>query len=675
MRRKRSGCLLLLMLMLLSLAGCGKNGPKQTDTVAPEGMKEESSGKLEEKDSDYKNTNGKEEEQDISGDRPVIKDSISLFPQEAFLPEDTEIKIEASKTGRIYYTLDGSDPDETQLLYEKPILLQTADTEKVVSVKAKAYFEDGSQSETVVRTYFTGKDIAHRYSTLIFSVTSDPYNLYDYEYGILVEGKLRDDYIKANPRAKIEPPTPANYNMRGRESEREVYLEVFEADGSKIAAQAAGIRVYGGWSRANLQKSIKIYTRKDYDKENNKLRYEFFPWKITTEGKPADAFNRLVLRNSGNDNGFGFIRDELFQTLAGQAGFMDYEAVRPAVLYINGDYRGVFWLHEVYGDDYFDENYGNFDGEFQILEGGDTYKLPDEDGGNEQYIAEYDAIYWTYANQDLTDDAVYEDLCRVIDVENYLSYFALQAYIGNEDWPHNNYKTYRYYAAEGEAYREAPFDGKWRYLLHDLDFSFGIYGTRAWVDNIWRYVGANGEIREECPLFSQLMRREDCKEFFITKTMDLINGAFSPENLNKVLNEMHQSRIKEQANMYDKNLLASWVQFDQLEDRMEEIRSYGEERAGYIPASYRRHFKLGDLYQLSVQPAEGCGVQINSLVTENLFKGSYFTDYPTVITPIIPEGKEFKCWQVNGKTYQTEELIITPAMLKDLKAEVICMIK
>ena len=49
----------------------------------------------------------------------------------------------------------------------------------------------------------------------------------------------------------------------------------------------------------------------------------------------------------------------------------------------------------------------------------------------------------------MTDDAVYKKLCEVIDVENYISYYALQIFIGNEDWPHNNYKVYRYYAAEG----------------------------------------------------------------------------------------------------------------------------------------------------------------------------------------------------------------------------------
>ena len=112
----------------------------------------------------------------------------------------------------------------------------------------------------------------------------------------------------------------------------------------------------------------------------------------------------------------------------------------------------------------------------------------------------------------MTDNAVYKKLCEVIDVENYISYYALQIFIGNESWPHNNYKVYRYYAAKGEDYRQAPFDGKWRYLLHDLDYSFSIYGTSAWVDNLQKFFSKSGQMKKESPLFSKLMMRKDSRD-------------------------------------------------------------------------------------------------------------------------------------------------------------------
>lgn len=596
---------------------------------------------------------------------------IAFVQQDYFYKDTVYLELVSDRPCDIYYTMDGSEPDKSKSLYQDKIELKSGSQVKVYSIKAKGYFSDDSETDTIVHTYFVGRNVHRRFSTLIFSITSDPYNLYDYEYGILIPGKLRDDFIKANPHKHIDPPDPANFNMRGRESEREAYLEILEADGNVVASQKAGIRVYGGWSRANQQKSLKIFARKAYDQVNNKIRYEFFPDKTSAsgDGTTIGAFKRLVLRNTGNDNGFGFIRDELFQTLAGQAGFRDYQAVRPAALFINGDYRGHLWLHEVYCDEYFEQHYGEYAGTFEILEGGETFKKLDDDGVNEYAIEDYEEAY-SYTYEDLRNDAVYNKLREVIDVENYLDYYALQIYIGNEDWPHNNYKVYRYYAAEGEEYREAPFDGKWRYLLHDLDYSFGIYGTGPWEDNLRKYVSKPGEVNRESPLFSQLLLREDCKEYFIKRTLDLINGAFSSDNLNKVLDKMNEERLNEQLRMYDKGLIADWVKPSHLSDQIKRIKEYGADRVSYTLGKYRDYFEMRDIFSLNVRPAKGMGVRINNIEVYSEFDGRYYSRYDTVITAIVPAGKEFSHWIVNNENVNGLELTVNSSHIKDGKVEI-----
>lgn len=672
----RYGVIILIAIPLLLLYGCtGSNSgtdKKMTGNEANAGQEALAAS----------GTDKGNETADSSGEGNVAatlpgEDGIAFSQNGYFYSEDLELEIMSKRLCTIYYTTDGADPDRSKKQYIKPINLAAGEEAKAVCIKARGYFDDGTETNDIVHTYFLGRNIENRYDTLIFSITSDPYNLYDYEYGILVEGKLRDDWIRENPYDIIEPNDPANFNMRGRESEREAFIEVIEPDGTGVVSQKAGIRTYGGWSRANLQKSIKMFARKEYDEENNKFRYAFFPDKRAACGDKTvpDTYKRLVLRNCGNDNGFAFIRDELFQTLAAQAGYPDYQAVRPAVMYVNGDYRGVFWLHDVYWDEYFEDNYGKYKGTMEVLEGGETYKKKDDDGENAVAVDDYQDMYYKYSRTDLTEDAAYEELCRLIDVENYLSYYALQIYIGNEDWPHNNYKTYRYYATEGEAYSEAPFDGRWRYLLHDLDFSFGIYGTGALVDNIHNYAGKNGEVKEPCPLFGQLMRRPECREIFITKTLDLINGAFAPDNINKVLEEMNALRINEQMNMYDKYLIADWVRFDQLEERLEDIRVYGMQRADHIVKKYMDYFSLSGTYQLTVIPSEGSKVKINTYLTEDAFEGTYYLDYPTVITAVLPEGMEFDCWIVNGNQVEEELLVLTPELLSDNLVDVTCIVR
>ena len=616
-------------------------------------------------------------ESELEGELVLQSDNeITFSKTKYFYSSNIEIKILSNKSGKIYYSTDGTEPSKSKNIYKNPIKLKAGKKIDVISLKAKAYFDDGTESNTIIHTYFVGKDVNYRFDTLVFSITTDPYHLYDYEYGIFVEGKLRDDYIKANPGVKIEPPAPANFNMRGRESERPVFLEVFEPDGKKVVDQTVGIRTYGGWSRAHPQKSIKIFARKEYDEENNKLRYPFFPEKTATNGDGTilDSFKCLVLRNSGNDNGFAFIRDELFQTLAAQAGYQDYQAVRPATLFINGEYRGCFWLHEVYSDEYFEENYGDYSGSFEILEGGELYKELDDDGKNKIAVADYEAMY-SYASKDLTEDKHFQELCQWIDVENYLSYYALQIYIGNNDWPHNNYKTYRYYAADKEEYREPPFDGKWRYLLHDLDFSFDIYDRDAIMDNINAYLGDAHTTEDKAPLFRSLMKREDCKELFVKKTLDLLNGAFAPDNINQVLEDMNSERMNEQNQMYGKNLMADWVARDQLEYRLDKIRIFGTDRAKFILNRYQKYFNLGEIYELSITPAPDCGIKINSFVTNEYFEGHYYMDYDTVISAILPAGKEFDYWLVNGEKIKEKELTITSSMVHNGKVQVSCVLK
>lgn len=646
---------LLLAVSLVSMAGCERFIVQMTsedisnsalDDILPQQPAQTASDIL------------KAEEMEIN----ISDNEIAFSRTKHFYAENIEVEILSKKPGRIYYTLDGTEPTDTKMLYEKPISLQAKDTVSATSIKAKAYFDDGSESDVITHTYFVGRDIENRFDTLIISVTTDPYNLYDYEYGIFVEGKLRDEFLKENPGIKPDPDDPANYNMRGREAEREIFLEIFEPNGIRVIQQKAGIRTYGGWSRAREQKSFRIFARKDYDQINNKLRYEFFPNKTSADGKgeKIDTFKQLVVRNCGNDNGFGFIRDELFQTLAGLAGYKDYEAVRPVAVFINGEYRGFYWLHEVYCDEYFEDHYGKHDGAFEVIQWGEFYEEPDVLGGDEKALAEFEDLYFTYSALDLTDEENFRGLCELLDVTNYLEYFALNIYIGNEDWPHNNYRLYRYYPAAGERLREAPFDGKWRYLLHDMDFSYGIYGKPPTTDFLGRLMNVNGA----SPLFAQLMKREDCRQIFVRKTLDLANGALSPAILDSVLDKMHSSRLNEIRYTFGTNLVEPWVNEGELNKRINEIKRYGSSRKSYILDSYQKVFGYGSIYELEVTPADGCKVKINSYVTDSYFTGSYYSDLSTAISAVLPAGKSLDYWLVNGEKFEADELLIDSSMIK-----------
>ena len=508
-------------------------------------------------------------------DRPVF----SL--DHAFYDKPILVELKTPREAEIYYTLDGSEPDETSQHYEDGIFIlpQGTDFPKLVTVRARAYYPDGTVSPVATRSYFCSRYISDRFTTAVFVITGDPAELTEGPDGIFYG---------------------ENYHQRGEESERSVHIEVMDENGTRVLAQYAGLRIYGGASRASSIKSMKLYARKRYDPNYGKFNLGLFGTQAQ-DGSTVEEYDKLVLRNCGNDFQFGFIRDELCQTLAAQAGFADYEAVVPAVAYLNGEYYGFFWLHESYCDDYFKEKYPNkdADGEFVVAEGTEQKKSEEEDGGDEVYAAEYNAMYAAFAYADLTDGETYAQLCRAVDVENYLDYFAFNIYINNNDWPQNNYRCYRYVPAPGEAPGEGVYDGRWRYLLHDTDFSMALYGsqeTAADYNNISQILDPNSS--RYAPLFASLMRREDCRAYFLSKLETLSETVFDRENVAQVLYAMHTERCIEQDYLYQHmeqlrkaGDTSFWTNSGVMAENMENIRAFFNKRGDYILNYTRSAFK------------------------------------------------------------------------------------
>lgn len=366
-----------------------------------------------------------------------------------FFSENTSIELSVSsnqKTGYITYTLDGTEPTKTDTLYTEPLLLttNTGNFPNVYSIRAKAWYDDGTFSDTYVHTYFLNENINARYTTTIFSINGDPAELTDGPDGILYG---------------------ENYKQRGKKSERAVHIEAISSDGTLLFEQHAGVRVFGGQSREHAIKSLKLYARKEYEAGKGTFMTTLFGSTTLDGTEPITKYDKLVLRAGGDDFQSAFLRDELMQRLAADAGFTAYEAVVPALAYINGEYYGFYWLHESYCNKYFQYRNGKSDGEYVVLEGSDTYKSVSGDELEINAAKEYNALYNKYAYSDLTADKTYAELCTKIDINNYLDYMSFNMYAANSDWPAGNYRCFRYYAAEGEDYGIGEADGRWRYCM------------------------------------------------------------------------------------------------------------------------------------------------------------------------------------------------------------------
>lgn len=472
---------------------------------------------------------------------PYRNQEIGFSEEERFWDSDLTLELSTFLKSEIYYTLDGSRPSRETARYERPIRLEAGEECRGIPVRAIAYYEDGTQSDVYTRTYFLGKNVKHRFSTLVVAITGDPEELFDYEKGILVTGKLRDDYVLEHPDEWISNRDPANYNVRGDAGERVVQVEMWEPDGTQILDEELGIRVNGGLSRGLDVKSLRLIAREQYG--GKRIRTELFPEnqgeETGTAGQEPTFPKRVVLRNHGNDQEYGYLRNELGAQLAADAGFPCSARYRAASVWINGEYYGFEWL-----EDYFDRTYLNNlyqsrpdEGSWRMAE---PFREDDQELTEEEQQAKQDLQeVMSYYHYDLTDDRLYEELAARLDIDNFLRYCAVEMFVANVDWPDNNCKAYRWYSDIGD-YSGAGTDGKWRFLLYDLDLSMGrIPETHYSTHPLALALGGESVgWRQEFPLLKELLKREDVRAQFAAILEKYAEGAFSTAHVETVLEQI-----------------------------------------------------------------------------------------------------------------------------------------
>ena len=535
-------------------------------------------------------------------------DDIIVSQEDSFCAGDLVLKLSDAGGYPIYYTLDGSIPGFESGFYEDPIAFTATDEVRSCVLRARSYDEStGEWGDLFTRTYFYAdsmETLKERFSTYIVCLTSDPYNLYDYEYGIMVEGKIRDEYVNSPEYISGKLTQPANFTQQGRDWERDAFVEILSPDGERLIAQDAGMRIFGHASRQYYYKSFKLYARKAYG--NDTFAYPFF--EDNTHGadqKVQDAYKRLVVRAHGFDKSVTLFREELFQTLCSQIEGIDSKSVAPASVWLNGGYYNFEWLQEVYDDTYMEENYGLMqEGDYyqklalrankltlSIAKGktdsGDedeeaavgteeaepvvetTDRTPEEEQASKDYhkMAEY-------AEKDLTDDETFAELEQLVDIDNMIQYFAIETYIANWDWPLNNIKLYRYYS-QNNVYGTGRQDGRWRYLYYDMEAGFNIYNEEPedWLDI--------ETVMEQNPLFGAVMKRPDMQEKFAKYIELCIKEYFTEDRVRVAVEKLCGERDSELAESfaYKHSIDESYtMNMDDVEQNKEVIYDFVEKR-------------------------------------------------------------------------------------------------
>ena len=532
----------------------------------------------------------------------------------------------------IYYTTNGSEPTEQSKVYTSSITLT-----KTTVVRAKAVQAGKLPSKIITHTYL----INERNNLPVISISTDSANFFDENIGIYVTGPI------ANPPNPSDPDKRANYWQNW---ERPIHIEMFEPNGTLGFSIDAGIKIRGGYSREYLQKSFAIFARGQYG--YNEIKYKIFP------DLDIDKFQSIVLRNSGQDWNSTMFRDGMMESLVEKTG-LDVRVYRPAVVFLDGEYWGIFNIREKENEHYLASHHGVDPDNVTRLE----LEGEPQQGDPSEYIAMYNFIN----NNDMSNTSNYEYIKTKMDVNNFISYMVSEIYFNNVDWPGSNIKFWK---------SNTPY-GKWRWILYDTDFGFGLYDNSSTGEPRDGYkhqtldfaTTANGSSWPNPPWSTVLLRKLlDNLEFrtnFINTFADYSNTYFIPQNVVDKINKMksviepeipfhlekwHTYKV-ENYKLYPETV-SEWY------DNVQKMVDFANNRLPYIRNNYVTKFNLGgasNVTLLNNQPNKG-NIKINSvLVDEVSWSGVYFNNIPITIEAIPALGYKFTGW--NGASASSSSTI------------------
>ena len=421
----------------------------------------------------------------------------------------------------IRYTINGNRPTAQSPLYEEPLTLDEqlyskSDIYTIVNCPEQDFFlpdsvqhciviraavfdeNDSCVSKVKTNSYFIRALDCNTHGLPVVSFCLDSLDLFDYETGIFVPG------IHYDP---LNPNWSGNYYQEGRAWERWMNVEFYELNNTGINQQA-GLRTHGGNGRRYQQKNLKMYAREEYGKK--RFKHRFF------ETIPNDSFKHLLLRPFVSSGLVSGTNDHLSNQIAAQLN-VEALASRPVVLFINGEYWGIYYIHERPDERFLEDHYDVDIDNVNLISGWNGLI----DHGTPE---NFNSLYHWLETADLSTEEDYDYFKTQIDLDCFIDYQILELFIENNDWPANNMRMWQ----EG--------NGPWRWIFYDGDaclrwMTFHAFEQAIYVgDAIWPSSTVS------TLFFRKLLENIEFKQQFESRFSELLNTVFDYSNTGVLYN-------------------------------------------------------------------------------------------------------------------------------------------
>ncbi len=348
--------------------------------------------------------------------------------------------------------------------------------DKTTVVKAISYKDGYIESSVISRTFKTDR----KHDVAYISISSDYNNLFGGS-GLIT-----------------------NYTSN---AEKKISFEFYEADGKLGTSFIADAKLSGMDSRKEPQKSISVYLRKRYGQSF--VNYPFFL------DNDYHEYSSILLRNAGEDPKGVRIMDAAISRILNKEMDIDAQSYRPVAVYLNGSYYGLYNLREKLNGDYVESKFGIDNDDIDLIKYGTPVK------GS---TSEYNKLVSYINNHNPANKDVYEYLKTQIDVQELANYMIVESFFGNTDLG-----NIRYWKAD---------NGKWRWMLYDMDWSLWNMGLDMGYPIKSGRVPAATYLSTAININRKLYQNSEYKDLYLKSVAKYLKTTFKPDRMTKIVDEL-----------------------------------------------------------------------------------------------------------------------------------------
>ncbi|MCR5525802.1 MAG: CotH kinase family protein [Lachnospiraceae bacterium] len=512
--------------------------------------------------------------------KETLNAAVNFSESSGFYDEDFKLSLSTEPGLTIRYTLDGSEPDSDSEKYTAPLEITDASknenvysasedvairtyipskpVDKAVVVRAAAFDDSGKKSDSYTSVYFVGYDKKEKYDGIsVVSLVSDPEGLFSYENGIYVLGKTYADYVTSGAEESYDKAgiwwwTPGNYHLAGRKAERAAVVSFFDENHELELTQALGVRIKGGGSRGYAQKSFNLFARGAYGDS-------YFDKNLIA----GDRKEKSISLFSGGDDLSTKLKDMLFADIMKDSSAAVLEG-KPAAVFLDGEYWGLYWIAQKYSKTYFSDKYGVDENNVIMI------KNDAVGAGDPEDKELYDELTTYVTHADLNDPAVYEEFKKRVDIDSLLDYYTAQIYIAHtNDWPGSNVGMWRVRETGNGEYE----DGKWRFCIFDVN------STSMDLENV--ELESLTEVSGKNWLLKSLMKSEQFRKDFKERFDEISTELFDTEQVNAKIDSLAEL-IRPQMELTYERYYSGKKTISDFDAEVDKLKEFYEKRYEYI---------------------------------------------------------------------------------------------